>query len=112
MDYLKIIEEFKLKSSTRAELCRKHGISQRTLSRLLSKYGLVRKNYGPKKLTDTQIYNIREIYNSGNKTQKTLSEIFGISQAMVCKIVNQAPVKNPLLGGAADVKLGYKFNGD
>ena len=68
MEPLKIIEEFNQKSSTRVELCRKHGISQRTLSRLLSKYGLVRKNYGPKKLTETEIYSIRDIYNSGNIT--------------------------------------------
>lgn len=68
--------------------------------------------YGPKRLTDEQVVEIRILYSTEEYTQKQLAEMFKVSQSLVCKIVNnlahrQAPGLK--VSGEAVVRLGYKY---
>lgn len=68
--------------------------------------------YGPKRLRPEHVWQIRTFYESGEYTQKQLGEMFDVSQALVCKIVNNQVHKkaaNLSFAGNADVRLGYHY---
>ena len=46
-------------------------------------------NHGSAKLTDFQVRRIRQMYASGNYTQRQLGMQFGVSNVQICRIVNR-----------------------
>lgn len=109
MDF-KELEEL-LSHSTKAEILLAYNISQSTLSRLMSKYGLTQKGYGAGKLNFQLAQEIRKIYNSGKHTQKNLAKLFKVSQPTIHKVVNNLVYKanGPKVTGEADIKVGYNY---
>lgn len=86
------------------EAANKFDVTERTIRRWLSEEGLYspRKGWGRGKLTQTQVQKIRELYRQDKHTQAELAEKFDISQAMVCRIVNNTSHRTTfrLTGGA------------
>lgn len=72
------------------EAADKFGVTERTIRRWLAEEGLYRprKGWGRGKLTQAKAQRIRELYREERHTQSELAEKFDISQAMVCRIVN------------------------
>lgn len=99
-----------LKIHTAEEICDSLSISRRTLSRRLKRFGLVRVNYGPKKLSEEIISRIRQLYGADKMTQKELAKKFHVSQSLICKIVNNEVHKNVglIFCGNAEIKVGYR----
>ena len=84
---------------------------------LLYREDRVNNNYGvnkmarPKQLNEVTINEIRRLYLETNCTQQQLARSFGVSQGLICKIVNNYIHKNItsfVMGGEADVRIGYK----
>lgn len=98
-----------VETNSNEEICKEFSISQRTLSRILHKRGMVRKNYGPKGLTKEEKRTIRQLYADGIFTQKELGVKYGVSQAMICKVVNER-LNDLVFGGSADVRVGYRYD--
>lgn len=68
--------------------------------------------YGPKRLSEVQVVEIRTLYASDRYTQKQLGELFKVSQSLICKIVNNLAHKQAhglKVSGEAVVRLGYKY---
>lgn len=68
--------------------------------------------YAPKRLSPEQVSHIRLKYSSGKFTQGQLALEFGVSQPLICKIVNNQvhKLENRLtIGGCAGVRMGYKY---
>lgn len=68
--------------------------------------------YGPKRMTKEKVKEIRNLYFSGNCTQKDLSLMYDISQSQICKIVNNIshkPDKSITISGEATVRIGYRI---
>jgi len=105
-------EELKemLSNFTKEEIALNYNISQSTLSRLLKKHNLTKEGYGANKLNFEKADEIRAFYKN-NKTQKELSEMFGVSQPTIHKVVNNLIYKtnSSKLSGEADVKVNYKY---
>lgn len=84
-------------------------VSQRTIRRWLDSYGLYepKKGFGPGKISDGDVHKIRCLYDQGN-TQAEIGKIFGISQAMVGRIVNDLSHKKGIkMSGSARVSCRY-----
>lgn len=65
----------------------------------------------PKQLPKETIEEIRKLYLYTDCTQHGLAKSFGVSQSTICKIVNNyihKTVTNVVMGGEADVRIGYK----
>ena len=66
----------------------------------------------PKSLNNEVVCEIRKLYESGECTQNALSEMFGVSQSTICKIINHYIHKKYVdvaMTGEANVKMGYKW---
>lgn len=99
-----------LKQGTREAICKQCQISPRTLDRIIRDYKLTRSNFGPKRLTKSTARTIRELYSQGNFTQTQIAEKFGVSQALVCKIVNKCIHRNTsslVFRGEAKARMSY-----
>lgn len=82
--------------------------SERTIRRWMKKYGIYfpKEQYRPGKIDKKKADEIRRLERSSELTQKEIGEIYGISQAMVGKIINnQAHITNLKIGGEANAKL-------
>lgn len=67
----------------------------------------------PKQLPVEIVEEIRKLYRNKDCTQSGLAKLFGISQSTICKIVNNyihKTVTNVVMGGEADVRIGYKHS--
>ncbi len=97
-----------LESNTLAEIAGIYNVSKSTISRLVKKFNLTRPNYGSHKLSLDEANRIRELHDSG-KTQQELAREYQVTQATIGRIINNIYYKkNSLLGGQADIKIGYK----
>lgn len=74
-----------------------------------SKVKRARKNYGRYKLTMDDARAIRKLYFSDNHTQSQLAQMFGVTQAMIGRIVNnKAHIDHAVgFGGECEVKVNY-----
>lgn len=77
-----------LKYKKRKDICNDYNISLRTLDRIIKEEGLTKNNFGPKFLNKNIIKEIKIKYIFDNYKQKDLASLFGISQSLVSKIVN------------------------
>lgn len=99
-----------LKELPREEIRHRLGVSDRTLSRMIQAYGLQRKNFGPGRLKKEDVRRIRETYELGGYTQAEIAEHFGVSQPLICKIINNCVHRRDfLIGGQASVRIGYRY---
>lgn len=105
------IEDLKLliSNKSRQEVCEQFFISRRTLNRVLKNKGL--KHFGLDRLEDYQVIEIRTLYQSKEYTQMELADKYQVSQSLISKIASNSihrNITNFVIGGEADVKLGYK----
>lgn len=101
-----------LEESNRREICDILGLSERTLDRIIFKYGLTKKNYGRKNISQENIKTIKNLYLSGEYKQKDLAKKFNVTQSLISKIVNNQVHKKAIsISGCASVRLELK-NGD
>lgn len=65
----------------------------------------------PKQIDKTIVNEIREIYLTGEITQKQIASRFNLSQSTVCKIINNNIHKYSSIDicGEAEVKMGYRY---
>jgi len=94
---------------SRQEVCEQFHISRRTLNRVLKANGLT--NFGLDRLESLQVGEIRTLYQTKEYTQTELADKYQVSQSLISKIVNNSIHRNItsfVIGGEADVKLGYK----
>jgi len=89
------------------------GVSERTIRRWLDAEGLYRptEGYGPNKLTEKQVEEIRRLHIQKKYTQAQLGKRFGVTQATIGRILNNIYHKKTdlKLGGAAIVSFHEKF---
>lgn len=86
-------------------------VSERTIRRWLDAEGLYdpRKGWGPGKLESEEVCSIRQLYDSGECTQLEIAERFGITQAMVCRIINNQSHRIAIrLRGQADHHMAFR----
>lgn len=98
-----------LSENSRHFICEQYQISRRTLNRVLKERGLV--GFGIDRLDNKTVVEIRTLYNSKEFTQTELADKYNVSQSLISKIVNNAVHRNStsfVIGGEAEVKLGYK----
>lgn len=82
--------------------------SERTIRRWMQKHKIYypKEQYRPGKIDKKKADEIRRLERSSELTQKEIGEIYGISQVMVGKIINnQSHVTNLKIGGEANAKL-------
>lgn len=85
---------------------KKYCVSTRTIRRWLEGYKIYhpRKGYGPGKLDMKKAAEIRRLYRS-EFTQTQLADMFGVTQAMICKIINNTAYRVDLtLSGKAIIR--------
>mgnify|MGYP002624854821 CR=1 FL=1 len=90
------------------EAAKNFGVSQRTIRRWLTEVGLYnpRKGWGRGKLARTQVQKIRDLYRQEKQTQAEMAEMFDVSQAMICRIVNNLSHRTTVrLGGEASYRI-------
>jgi len=65
-------------------------VTEQTVRRWLKHYGLYhpRRNFGPKHIPKKLVNEIRMLAETDKYTQKELGERFGLSQAMIGRIIN------------------------
>lgn len=82
-----------------------------TIHRWKREYGLTQPTWKKGKLTKLQARKIRELYNTDEYTQKELGKMFGVSQGMIGRIINNKahPDRSIGFGGRADVTVNYNF---
>lgn len=83
------------------------GVSERTIRRWLKKLDIYepREGYGPGKVDIERAAEIRRLYEEGH-TQAELGKMYGITQAMIGRIVNNLAYRVDLrLTGSADHRL-------
>lgn len=98
-----------LDRKSRLFICEHYQISRRTLNRILKERGLT--GFGLDRVDDQTVGEIRLLYRRKQYTQKELADKYNVSQSLISKIVNDLVhrnVTNFVIGGEADVKMGYK----
>lgn len=83
------------------------GVTIRTIRRWMCHYGIYksRKGYGPGKLNPAKAAEIRRLYRSDQYTQSKLAEQYGVTQAMICKIISNVAYRVDLMiGGSVSAK--------
>jgi len=98
-----------LVEKSRKSICESYQISRRTLNRVLKDKGLT--GSGLNRLNDEIAKEIRYFYQLNKFTQNELADKYNVSQSLISKIVNNAihcNNTNFVIGGEAEVKLGYK----
>ncbi len=103
-----------LKTMTDQELSELYCCSIKTIQRWRKRLGVSLKNegWGPGKLDMQKAKTIRRMYNEGTYTQQELGQLFGVSQALIGRIVNNLVYKekaNIGFGGESVYKVEY-FN--
>lgn len=105
MDSNSKFEEFKMLTENLSikEFAQKFSVAERTIRRWQQKLGKYNPNlnYKPNKIDRQTALKIRELDRNGDYTQKKLAEIFGISQPMIGKIVNNLAYRSGLTGCAS-----------
>ena len=94
---------------SRLSICEHYQISRRTLNRVLKDRGLT--GFGLDRVDDQAVAEIRLLYQRREYTQTELADKYDVSQSLISKIVNDLVhrnVTNFVIGGEADVKMGYK----
>lgn len=66
----------------------KFKVTERTIRRWMSSYGLYNPNDGPGKLDPKKAGKIRKLYRTKDYTQSKLADLFNVTQAAICKIIN------------------------
>lgn len=97
-----------LQRHSREGMCRLYRISNRTLSRAIQYYGMNRENYGRKHLTPEIVEQIR---SQPHRTQQSIAEEYGVSQSLICKIINNhlhKPRASFSFGGSAAVRSQWR----
>jgi response regulator of citrate/malate metabolism len=87
-------------------------ITEQTVRRWLKYYNIYhpRNNYGPKHIHKNIISEIRKIARTDKYTQKELGSKFGLSQAMIGRIINEISHHTDLhLGANSDLQVGYNY---
>ena len=82
-------------------------VSTRTIRRWMAEVGLYnpRSGFGPGKLSANKAAEIRYLYRTDQFTQVELAERFQVTQAMICRIVNNLAYPIDLMiAGAAEYK--------
>lgn len=98
-----------LQRKSRLSVCEHYQISRRTLNRILKEKGLT--GFGLDRIDDQTVGEIRLLYQRKEYTQTELADKYNVSQSLISKIVNaqvHRNVANFVIGGEADVKMGYK----
>jgi hypothetical protein len=88
-------------------------VTEQTVRRWLKHYGIYhpKQNYGPKKITKNIVQEIRKLYGLDNYTQKKLGDKFGLTQAMIGRIINNTSHRIDIHFGAnAGLQVGYKYD--
>jgi len=86
-------------------------VTEQTIRRWLKYYKIYfpKQNYGPKKISKSIIQEIRKLHHT--YTQKKLGEKFGLTQAMIGRIINNISHKTDIHFGAnANLQVGYKYD--
>ena len=94
-----------------SEAAKRFDVSERTIRRWLDEFGLYhpKKGWGRGKLNQDQVCEIRELYQQEKCTQAQLAEMFNVTQAMICRIVNNVSHRTALrLSGSAE----YRYSSD
>jgi len=87
-------------------------VTEQTVRRWLKHYNLYhpRTNYGPKHLHKSIINEIKKLARTDKYTQKELGSKFGLTQAMIGRIVNGISHHTDLsLGVNSDLQIGYNY---
>ena len=87
-------------------------VTEQTIRRWLKHYHLYhpRTNYGPKHVHKSTINEIRKIAKTDKYTQKELGQKYGLSQAMIGRIINEIAHHTDLcLGVNSDLQIGYNY---
>jgi len=98
-----------LQEKSRQFICDHYQISRRTLNRVLKERGLT--GFGLDRIDDKTVGEIRLLYSRKDFTQTELADKYHVSQSLISKIVNDVVhrnIANFVIGGEAEVKLGYK----
>jgi len=99
-----------LSKMKKKEIAAEYNVSESTVNRWLKSHDLVRKGWGPGKLSVDKAREIRNLYAAGEYTQEQLAEMMDVCQSAINKIINNQTYKDGAsFGGEADVKLGIKF---
>jgi len=99
-------EDLKVFANDLQKAAETYGKSERTIRRWLEKYNLYKpkKNFGARKLNIKKARKIRALYDTDQYTQKALGKMFGVTQSMIGRIVNNLAYKiNFRFGGEAEV---------
>ena len=99
-----------LDDHSRKQIANKYEVSVRTVARLLAGHRLFYSR--PKKLTFEDATKIRELYLTDRYTQKELGEMFGVTQALIGRILNNLIHKAPnvTVAGAAATKVRLRWH--
>lgn len=89
---------------------KEYKVSTRTIRRWLGKEGIYKPKtgYGPGKLDAATASEIRRLYQTDEFTQSELAIKFNVTQAMICRIVNNKAYHIDLIiGGKADINQSF-----
>lgn len=107
-----------LAAGTQDQAAEAFGCSVRTVRRWVRTFGLGRRrrDRGPRrvpKLDSERAKVIRTLYATEDYTQAQLAAMFGVSQSMIARVVNNKAYPEADLGtfsGSADVQVGYRHS--
>jgi len=107
-----------LASGTQDQAADAFGCSVRTVRRWVRTLGLGRRRAERKtrrvpKLDSERAKVIRTLYGTEEYTQTQLAAMFGVSQSMIARVVNNKAYREESLGtfsGSADVQVGYRHS--
>lgn len=107
-----------VKEGTQDAAASAFGCSVRTLRRWLRAEGIRKPRAEPRparvrKLDSEVAKEMRSLYATDRYTQARLGEMFGVSQSMVARVVNNKAYPERALGfigGSADVQVGYRHS--
>jgi hypothetical protein len=89
-----------------------YNVTEQTVRRWLKHYHLYhpRNNFGPKHVHKSIVNEIKKLARTDKYTQKELGIKFGLSQAMIGRIINEiAHHKDLRLGADSELKVGYNY---
>lgn len=94
---------------TNQEVAQQLGCNVTTINRWKREYKLINVKCKKGKLSRATAKRIRQLYDTDNYTQARLAEMFGVTQAMIGRIINNKAYVERYLGfqGGADVQVSY-----
>lgn len=97
------------KTLTNQAVAQQLGCNVTTINRWKREYRIINVKCKKGKLSRAIAKRIRQLYDTDNYTQSRLAEMFGVTQGMIGKIINNKAYVERYLGiqGGADVQVSY-----